>query len=129
MPSAAPAAVANECRECCSFCDRVVHPAGCGGCPYLYSYDDEHTGSRYMGCLAKVFKVEIDVGLFGEAERTRHGFGAVKVTGTPRPQCLLSVERAYDGAGEPFACVNPDFLARPEPAAGAPDSFDLRDRL
>lgn len=129
MPSAAPAALANECRQCCSFCDRVVHPGGCGGCPYLYSYDDEATARRYMGCLAKVFRVEIDVGLFGEAERTRHGFGGVRVTGTPRPQCQLSVERAYAGAGAPFECVNPGFFAEPEPAEEEWGSLDLRDRL
>ena len=40
----------HECRQCCSFCDRVVHPSGCieSGCPYLYLYDDEETGVRYM---------------------------------------------------------------------------------
>ena len=129
MPSAAPAAVANECRQCCSFCDRVVHPAGCGGCPYLYSYDDEATARRYMGCLAKVFRVEIDVGLFGEAERTRHGFGGVKVAGTPRPQCRLSVEKAYAGTGAPFECGHPDFFAEPDPAEEGAHPLDLRDRL
>ena len=51
------------------------------GCRYLYFYDDEKTGSRFMGCLNKVFGVEIDVEVFGEAERTRHGFGGVKLTG------------------------------------------------
>ena len=57
------------------------------GCRYLYFYDDEKTGSRFMGCLNKVFDVEIDVEVFGEAERTRHGFGGVKLTGRPIPTC------------------------------------------
>ena len=73
----------HECRQCCAFCDRLVHPSGCieSGCPYLYLYDDEETGRRFMGCMNKVFRVEIDVEVFEEAERTRHGFGGVKMTG------------------------------------------------
>jgi hypothetical protein len=127
MKSAATPDTANECRQCCAFCDRVVHPAGCiaAGCPYLYSYDDEHTGRRYMGCMNKVFKVEIDVELFRQAERTRHGFGGVRLTGAPLPQCRVGVERAYDGYGEPFECVNPGFF---DPPVAAPE-FDLRDSL
>jgi hypothetical protein len=79
-----------------------------------------------MGCMNKVFNVEIDQQLFEEAERTRHGFGGVKMTGTPVPQCRVSVERAYDGYGDAFDCRNPDFFERPS----EPDeAFDLRDRL
>jgi len=128
VPSAAAGAVASECRQCCSFCDRVVLPSGCAGCPYLYAYDDEVTGRRYMGCLGKVFKVEIDVELFAQGERTRLGFGGVKMTGAPRPQCVIAVDRAYEGAGGPFECVNPSFFDHPEPD---PDvaAFDLRNRL
>ena len=36
------------------------------------------------------------------------------------------VERAYDGEGEPFQCVNPAFFESPAEVA---DGFDLRDRL
>jgi hypothetical protein len=50
----------------------------------------------------------------------------VKMTGTPMPHCRTSVERAYDGHGEPFECVNPGFFDDP---ANAPARFDLRDRL
>lgn len=119
-----------ECRQCCSFCDRLVLPAGCieADCRYLYFYDDEDTGARYMGCLNKVFRVEIDVRLFEEAERTRHGFGGVKMSGEPLPQCRSSVERAYHGHGEPFQCVNPGFFEEPSPEP-AERAFDLRDRL
>ncbi len=128
MPSAAQTSIAHECRQCCSFCDRLVHLSGCveSGCRYLYAYDDEWSGRRYMGCLNKVFKVEIDLELFEEAERTRHGFGGVKLAGIPQPQCRMSVERAYDGHGEAFDCVNPAFFAKPEPDDAA---FDLRDAL
>ena len=106
----------------------MVHPSGCLAtrCPYLYLYDDEDTGARYMGCMHKVFKVEIDMAVFAEAERTRHGFGGVKMTGAPLPHCRTTVERAYDGRGDPFVCVNPRFFD--EPAASAA-TFDLRDGL
>ncbi|MBX5469120.1 MAG: hypothetical protein IRZ21_04390 [Thermoleophilaceae bacterium] len=121
--------IAHECRQCCAFCDRLVEPAGCieAGCPYLYVYDDE-TGSRYMGCLNKVFRSEIDVALFEEAQKTRQGFGGVKMTGRPTSLCRVTVERAYRGEGEPFECVNPGFLDGPEPLDGL-HSFDVRDRL
>jgi hypothetical protein len=119
---------AHECRQCCAFCDRLVHPAGCieAGCPYLYLYDDEHTGKRFMGCMNKVFRGEIDVEVFQEAQRTRHGYGGVKMTGLPLPQCRFSVEKAYDGNGHAFECVNPRFFDTPE---GDPFAFDLRDAL
>jgi len=107
--------VANECRQCCSFCDRVVNPAGCVavGCPYLYLYDDDASKRRYMGCMNKVFSVEIDVELFREAERTRVGYGGVKLAGEPLPQCQVAVDRAYLGDGEAFDCVNPGFFESP----------------
>jgi hypothetical protein len=122
------AIAASECRQCCSFCDRVVLPSGCleSGCPYLYLYDDEDTGVRYMGCMNKVFKVEIDLAVFHEAERTRHGYGGVKMSGMPSAQCRTAVERAYDGAGAAFECINPGFFDDP---AGDLAEFDLRDRL
>lgn len=118
----------HECRQCCSFCDRVVYPSGCiqSGCSYLYLFDDETSGRRFMGCMHKVFRGEIDVELFEQAERTRHGYGGVKLAGTPQPQCRMSVERAYDGRGEAFDCVNPSFFAKPEADDAA---FDLRDAL
>ena len=53
----------HECRRCCSFCDRVVHPSGCiaSGCQFLYLYDDDETGRRFMGCMHNVFRGEIDL--------------------------------------------------------------------
>ena len=118
----------SECRQCCAFCDRVVLPAGCleANCQYLYLYDDEDTGSRYMGCMNKVFRVEIDVAVFNDAERTRQGYGGVKMTGLPIAQCRTSVERAYDGTSSAFDCVNPRFFDDPANEAAG---FDLRDRL
>ena len=121
----------SECRQCCAFCDRVVHPSGClaSGCQFLYLYDDEETGARFMGCMNKVFRVEIDMAVFRETERTRHGFGGVKMTGTPIAQCKTSVERAYDGHGDAFECVNLGFFTAPPVDDDDEAAFDLRDRL
>ena len=86
----------NECRQCSTFCDRVIKPSTCvaSDCPALYQYDDPLTGRRYMGCLHKVFATEIDVELFEEAERSRAGYGVVKLAGAPRERCAFSIERA-----------------------------------
>ena len=119
---------ANECRQCSTFCDRVIKPATCvaSGCPALYQYDDPLSGRRYMGCLHKVFATEIDVELFAEAEKSRAGFGAVKLAGQPRERCSFQIERAF---GEESDCVNRRFFDWPEAAPGAVRAFDLRDRL
>jgi hypothetical protein len=103
----------------------VVHPAGCiaSGCQFLYLYDDEETGRRFMGCLNKVFRGEIDQELFEQAERTRHGFGGVKMTGLPLPQCRSS------GYTEAFECVNPGFFAKPMVDDVDSAAFDLRDEI
>ena len=118
----------TECRQCLTYCDRVIEPATCvrQRCPSLYFYDDPLNGSRYMGCAHKVFATEIDVALFEEAQRTRLGYGGVKMSGSPLPQCRYTVEKAYDGNGSAFECVNPEFFEAPEED---PFSFDLRDAL
>ncbi|WDT94474.1 hypothetical protein JDY09_04275 [Thermoleophilum album] len=119
----------RECRQCCAFCDRLVYPAGCveAQCPYLYVYEEEASGRRYMGCLHKVFRGEIDVELFEEAERTSQGFGGMRLASHPLPFCRTGVERAYYGSGPAFECTNPDFWRDPVPLAD--ERFDLRDRL
>ena len=68
-----------ECRRCEVHCDKVVYPGACveRGCPFSYSY--EEFGHTYMGCLMKVFAVEIDFELLSAAE-ARGGFGAVRAT-------------------------------------------------
>ena len=82
-----------------------------------------------MGCMNKVFRGEIDVEVFEEAERTRHGYGGVKMTRpADLPQCKYSVEKAYDGNGDAFDCVNPHFFSDPDEDA-FDSAFDLRDQL
>ena len=50
-----------------------------------------------MGCMNKVFRGEIDVEVFEQAERTRHGFGGVKMTGAPIAAVQVHRRAAYDG--------------------------------
>jgi hypothetical protein len=121
----------NECRQCSTYCDRVIHPSSCiaSACPALYQYDDPLTGRRYMGCMHKVFATEIDVALFEEAERTRAGYGAVKLAGMPRRRCAFQVERAFDWGELSDMCVNRRFFDWPDAGGDAIRAFDLRDRL
>ena len=109
----------------------MIAPASCVAdeCPNLYSYDDPLTGRRYMGCLQQVFATEIDVELFREAERTRVGFGTVRLANAPLRRCRFTVEQAYDGRGlEAYRCVNKRFYDWPDAAPDAIRAFDLRDR-
>jgi len=121
----------TECRQCCAFCDKTIEPRGCieMGCPFLYTYLDESSGRSYMGCLQKVFGVEIDVDMFHRAERTRAGYGGVKAVREPLPMCPFSVERSYEGNGAAFECVNPRFFDASESDPGGYRAFDLRERV
>jgi hypothetical protein len=121
----------TECRQCATICDRVISPATCvaSGCPALYHYDEPSSGRRYMGCLHKVFATEIDVALFEEAERTRAGYGAVKLARAPLRRCAFYVERAFDWGELDDPCVNRRFFDWPDAGGDAIRAFDLRDRL
>ena len=121
----------TECRQCCAFCDKTIEPRGCieMNCPFLYTYEHETNGRSYMGCLQKVFAVEIDVDLFQKAERTRQGFGGVKAMREPLPMCPFRVERSYEGDGAAFECVNQRFFDASEVDPGGYRAFDLRERV
>jgi hypothetical protein len=124
-------AEATECRQCLTYCDRVIAPASClaQSCPSLYVYDDPLSGRRYMGCAHKVFATEIDVALFTDAERGR-GYGTIKLAREPRARCAFGVERAHERPrGEEFHCVNRRFADFPDTAADGLRAFDLRDGL
>lgn len=121
----------GECRQCEAFCDKLIEPAGCVaiGCEYLYTYEDPLSGRMFMGCIQKVFKGEIDVAAFEEAERGRGTYGGIKMTGKPLPQCQFRVERAYEGEGPGYECVNRRFWDCDHEGDDAIRVFDLRDAL
>jgi len=102
-----------ECRRCGVHCDKVVYPAACieKSCPFLYAI--EEFGHRYIGCLHKVFDVEIDVDLLQAAERTHTGFGAVKAMRRPLPMCTADVDSCYTSRFGDLGCVNPEFHELP----------------
>lgn len=115
----------GECRQCRSFCDKMVEPRGCIelGCRFLYSYVDRLNGVQYVGCMQKVFGAEVEMA----AVREPGGFGGVKMTGDPLPHCQFEVERAYEGSGESYDCVNRRFFDCTEDGAEGLRAFDLRD--
>lgn len=98
------------------------------GCRYLYTYFDPLSGSRFMGCLRKVFGAEIDLDMF-EAAEAMGGFGGIKMTGEPMPHCQFSVEPSYEGDGPAYTCVNPRFFDCTEAGPEGLRAFDLRNAL
>lgn len=103
-----------QCRRCDVHCDKVVYPSACvdRACPFLYAY--EAWGHTYVGCMQKVYAVEIDLDLLREAEARREGFGAIKANRQPLPMCRTSVERCYEHRAGELGCVNPEFSELPE---------------
>jgi len=102
-----------ECQRCAVHCDKIVYPGACiaKSCPFLYAI--EEFGHRYIGCMQKVFDVEIDLDLLALAERTRAGFGAVKAVRRPLPMCTSGVEECYESRTDELGCVNPEFKELP----------------
>jgi hypothetical protein len=101
-----------ECRRCDVHCDKVVYPSAClaRSCPFSYSYEDH--GHTYIGCIQKVFEVEIDVDLLRKAERSG-GFGAVSAKRRPLPICKVEVESCYASRTGELGCLNPEFFELP----------------
>lgn len=102
-----------ECRRCGVHCDKVVYPAACiaKSCPFLYA--TEEFGHRYIGCMQKVFDVEIDADLLAVAERARPGFGAMKAVRNPLPMCTSGIDACYETRADELGCVNPEFHELP----------------
>ena len=102
------------CRRCDVHCDKVVYPSAClaRACPFVYAY--EEFGHTYVGCMQKVFQVEIDVDMLRAAEARREGFGAIRATRKPLPMCRTEVESCYDHRSGELGCVNPEFSELPE---------------
>jgi hypothetical protein len=102
-----------ECRRCEVHCDKVVHPSACieRACPFVYAY--EAWGHTYIGCMQKVYEVEIDLDLLRAAEK-RGGFGAVRAVRRPLPMCQTEIESTYLGRANELGCVNPEFFELPD---------------
>jgi hypothetical protein len=71
-------------------------------------------GRTFIGCMQKVFEVEIDLELLRAAERRRGGFGAVKASRRPLPMCEVEVSSCYESKGDDLGCVNPEFFELPD---------------
>jgi hypothetical protein len=101
------------CRRCDVHCDKVVYPAACvlQGCPFLYAYAE--FGRTYVGCMQKVYDVEIDLDMLRAAQGRRDGFGAVRASRRPLPMCRAEVERCYEHRRDDLGCVNPEFFELP----------------
>jgi len=102
-----------ECRRCEVHCDKVVYPSACidRACPFLYAFQE--FGHTYIGCMQKVYGVEIDLEMLREADR-REGFGGMRATRAPLPMCRVEVEECYgsERSGD-LGCVNPEFHELP----------------
>ena len=103
-----------ECRRCEVHCDKVVYPSACveRACPFMYAY--EEFGRTYIGCMQRVYAVEIDLEMLRAAEARHEGFGAMRTTHAPLPMCRVEVEECYgeERSGE-LGCVNPEFHELP----------------
>ena len=75
-------------------CEKVVYPAACVelACPFVYAY--EAWGHTYVGCLQKVYEVEIDLDLLRAAERSRGGFGWSAGNRPCRSSAVVSREKS-----------------------------------
>jgi hypothetical protein len=102
-----------ECRRCGVHCDKVVYPAACleRSCPFVYAF--EEFGHTYIGCMQKVYDVEIDLDLLRSAESRGAGFGAIRAMRAPLPMCRVEVESCYAGRTDDLGCVNPEFSELP----------------
>jgi hypothetical protein len=120
----------GECRRCRTFCDKLIEPRGCleVGCSNLYTYEDQLSGGRFMGCLRKVFRAEIDLDMFELAEASG-GFGGIKMTGQELPQCQFAVEPCFEGDGRAYECVNPRFFDCTDQGPEGIRAFDIRNAL
>jgi hypothetical protein len=101
-----------ECRRCEVHCDKIVYPGTCvdRSCPFLYAY--EAFGRTYVGCMQKIYGVEIDLELLRLAEQGK-GFGAIKAKREPLPMCRAEVDACYGHRRDKLGCRNPEFYELP----------------
>ena len=102
-----------ECRRCEVHCDRVVYPGACiaRGCPFVYAY--EAWGHTYMGCLQKVFDVEIDLDLLGRARGPAGGLRRGEGAADAAADVPLEISACYEHRADEVGCRNPEFFELP----------------
>ncbi len=103
-----------ECRRCAVHCDKIVYPGACveRACPFLYAYEDH--GQTFVGCMQRVFDVDIDLDLLREAEAETGGFGGIRAVRGPLPICPADVDPCYEARADELGCVNPEFHELPQ---------------
>src|SRR4029078_4184213 len=69
----------------------------------------EAWGHTFMGCMQKVFDVEIDVDVLEELEGRRDGFGAIRARRAPLPMCHSEISACYGHRLDELGCRNPEF--------------------
>lgn len=94
-------------------------------CRFVYSYVDMLTGEQFVGCVQKVYNAEVEL----DAVLQKGGFGGVKMTGDALPHCPFTVERAYEGDGPSYDCVNPKFFDCTDQGPEGLRAFDIRNAL
>ena len=104
----------TECRRCAVHCDKVVYPSQCveRSCSFVYAY--EEWGHTYIGCMNKVYDVEIDLDLLNEGMNEKGGFGAVRASRKPLPMCDAEISQCYSRRGSELGCLNPEFNELPQ---------------
>jgi hypothetical protein len=104
----------TECRQCRVYCDWVVEPTSCitRGCPNLYAYDLPG-GTRYLGCVQRVFGTEVAQEALDRAIDEGRAFGGLKCRNAPLPICDAAVDPAYVARVPAVGCVNPEFFEPP----------------
>ena len=77
-----------QCRRCDVHCDKVVYPGSCleKSCPFVYSY--EAWGHTYVGCMQKVYEVEIDLDMLRAAERRSAARSMSRSISTSKTFCM-----------------------------------------
>ena len=90
-------------------------PASGWRCPFVYAY--EAWGHTYVGCMQKIYDVEIDLELLEEAEAGRSGFGAVRARRAPLPMCEVEVVGTYPHREDELGCRMPEFHELPRERA------------
>ena len=83
-------------------------------CPFVYAY--EAWGHTYVGCMQKVYDVEIDLDPPRAGRGGAGGFGAVRACRAPLPMCEVEVVGTYHREDE-LGCRIPEFHELPRERA------------